>query len=182
AADTTFLLDQLNISDNPNIPDIFWGKLDFEHIGVLGHSRGGATAEELCIIDPRFDAGISLDGPHYGRALYMNMIKPFMLLAGPDDGSRIKDGTDRTFANSESICYGLYVEGTRHLNFADISLYTPLFKDLGMLGTIDGYRMLNILNIYVRTFFDKHIKNTDSPLLDGPSADYPEVTFLRNDQ
>ena len=182
AADTAFLLDQLNISDNSNIPDIFWGKLDFEHIGVLGCSFGGSTAEELCIIDSRFDAGISLDSPHFRHALDMNMTKPFMLLSGPDYGSQIKNGTDIIFANSESICYGLYVEGTRHLNFGDFNLWSPDFKSYGWLGTIDGYRMLNILNIYIRTFFDEHIKNTDSPLLDGPSADYPEVTFLRNDQ
>lgn len=181
AADTAFLLDQLNISSDLNIPDIFRGKLDFEHIGVLGHSFGGSTAEELCLIDTRFDAGISLDSPHFRHALEMNMSKPFMLLSGPDFGGRIENGTDIIYANSENICYGLYVEGTRHNNFADINLWSPLLKSYGILGTIDGYRILSIMNSYIRAFFDKHIRNIDSPLLNGPSTDYPEVTFLRND-
>jgi predicted dienelactone hydrolase len=181
AADTTFLLDQLNITDNPNIPDIFWGKLDFENIGVFGHSFGGTTAEELCLTDSRFDVGISFDSPHYGHVSEMNMTKPFMLLSGPDYGSRILNETDIVYANSENICYGLYVEGTRHHNFADVNLWSTLLKTVGLLGTIDGYRMLNILNSYVQAFFDKHIKNIDSVLLDGPSIDFPEVTFFRND-
>jgi hypothetical protein len=74
------------------------------------------------------------------------------------------------------------VEGTRHHNFADVNLWSSLLKSFGLLGTIDGYRMLDILNSYILAFFDKHIKNIDSPLLDGSSTDYPEVTFLRNDQ
>jgi hypothetical protein len=181
AADTAFLLGQLNISSNPNIPEIFWGKLDFEHIGALGHSFGGSTAEELCLIDFRFDVGISLDSPHFRHALELNMTKPFMLLSGPDYGGRIANETDIIYANSESICYGLLVEGTRHHNFADVNLWSSLLKSFGLLGTIDGYRMLDILNDYIRAFFDKHIKNIDSGLLEGPSANYPEVTFLRND-
>ena len=181
AADTTFLLDQLNITDNLNIPDIFWGKLDFENIGAFGHSFGGTTAEELCLTDSRFDVGISFDSPHYGHSLEMNMTKPFMLLSGPDYGELILNETDIVYANSESICYGLYVEGTRHHNFADVNLWSSLLKSFGLLGTIDGYRMLDILNSYVRAFFDRHIKNIDSVLLDGPSTDYPEVTFFRND-
>ena len=182
AADTTFLLDQLNISSNPNIPELFWGKLDFEHIGALGHSFGGSTAEELCLIDTRFDVGISLDSPHFRHALDMNMTKPFMLMSGPDYGERILNESDIVYANSESICYGLYVEGTRHHNFADVNLWSSLLKSFGLLGTIDCYRMLDILNDYIRAFFDKHIKNIDSGLLDAPSTDYPEVSFLRNDQ
>ena len=48
---------------------------------------------------------------------------------------------------------------------------------LGVLGSIDGKRCLRIQNDYVRAFFDKHLKGRDNGLLDGPSADYPEVTI-----
>jgi hypothetical protein len=37
--------------------------------------------------------------------------------------------------------------------------------------------MAEIQNVYVLTFFDKHLRGMAAPLLDGPSPDYPEVVF-----
>jgi hypothetical protein len=81
------------------------------------------------------------------------------------------------FNHSENTCYGLYVDGTRHYNFGDMSVWTSLLKSFGLLGSIDGYRMLEILTEYVIAFFDTHLMGETSSLLDGPSTAYPEVTL-----
>ena len=45
------------------------------------------------------------------------------------------------------------------------------------MGPIDAQRAITIIRDYTLAFFDKHLKNIDSPLLDGPSPDYPKVDF-----
>jgi hypothetical protein len=175
ANDTLFLVNQLEVASNPGIPSIFWGKLDFSRIGALGHSFGGSTAEQVCLVDTRFQVGISFDPPHGNLARNANMTKPFMLLFGPDYGN--PEMNDTVYNNAENTCYGLYVNGTRHHNFADVNLWSSLLKSFGLLGSIDGYRMLEILTEYVLAFLDTHLMGDASSLLDGPSTTYPEVTF-----
>jgi predicted dienelactone hydrolase len=175
ANDTVYLVDQLEIPDNPNIPNVLWDGMDLNTIDVFGHSFGGTTAEHVILEDSRFDVGISLDSPHGGSSLIMNMTKPFMLLFGPDYGN--PELNDTIFLRSEGTCYGLFINGTRHYNFGDISIWSPLLRSFGLLGSIDGYRMLDILNSYVLAFFNEHLIGIASPLLDGPSLVYPEVLF-----
>jgi len=175
ANDTVFLVDQLEIVDNPDIPSLLHDGMDLTLIGAFGHSFGGTTAEEVALTDSRIDVGISFDSPHGERASTMNMTKPFMLLFGPDFGN--PEMNDSVYQNSNSTCYGLYVNGTRHHNFADENIWSPLLRNFGLLGSIDGYRMLQILNDYVLAFFDEHLKGIESILLNGPSTTYPEVLF-----
>jgi hypothetical protein len=41
--------------------------------------------------------------------------------------------------------------------------------------------MTEITSAYTLAFFDKHLEGKDSPLLDGPFPDYPEVSLgIRN--
>ena len=175
ANDTLFLADQLEIPDNPNIPSLLWDGMDLNTIGIFGHSFGGTTAEQVILEDARFDAGISFDSPHGGTSLTMNMTKPFMLLFGPDYGN--PEMNDTIFNRAEGTCYGLFVNGTRHYNFADANIWSPVLRSVGLLGSIDGYRMLDILNSYVLAFFNEYLIGIASPLLDGPSLTYPEVLF-----
>ncbi len=178
AQDSMFLLDQLHISENENIPDIFWNGLDFGRIGAMGHSFGGTTAEELCLTDSRVKTGISFDSPHFGQSLTENMSKPFMLLFGPDYGN--PDLNDTVYLRAENTCYGLYVTGTRHYNFADVCIWSPVLQLVGLTGSIDGYKMIELQNNYVRAFFDSQFKSIDSPLLAASSIQYPEVMFYWN--
>jgi predicted dienelactone hydrolase len=175
ANDTTFLVDQLEITDNPAIPSLLWDGMDLDTIGVFGHSFGGTTAEHVILEDARFDAGISFDSPHGGSSLTMNMTKPFMLIFGPDYGN--PEMNDTIFNRAEGTCYGLFVNGTRHYNFADVTIWSPVLRSFGLLGSINGYRMLDLLNAYVLAFFNEHLNGITSSLLDGPSLDYPEVQF-----
>lgn len=175
ANDTVFLVDQLEIADNPNIPSLLHGGMNLGLIGAFGHSFGGTTSEEVTLTDPRIDVGISFDSPHGQRANTLNMIKPYMLLFGPDFGN--PQMNDTVYKNSNSTCYGLYINGTRHHNFADENIWSPMLRNFGLLGSIDGHRMLQLLNDYVLAFFDEHLKGIESVLLDGFSSIYPEIMF-----
>jgi hypothetical protein len=56
-----------------------------------------------------------------------------------------------------------------------------VLKITGAFGPIDGYRMVKIINAYTLAFFNEYLKGEMSPLLDGPSLDYPEVIIrIRN--
>ena len=178
AEDTQFLIDELETVDNDDIPSMFWNHLDFTKIGLLGHSFGGTTAEELCVTDARITAGMSFDSPHIGNSTELNMTKPFMMLFGPDYGN--PEMNDTIYKRAENTCYGLFVNGTRHYNFADVNIWSPILRSVGLLGSIDGYRMLEIQNKYVLTFFDQELRGIDSSFLDGPPSDYPEVMFYHN--
>jgi hypothetical protein len=89
------------------------------------------------------------------------------------------------FERAENDAYLIVIEGTRHLNFSDISL--PGYGELlqlpnDMLGPVDGSYCLKIINTYAVAFFDKYLKGEDSELLNGPSTDYPEVDISTRTQ
>ena len=73
--------------------------------------------------------------------------------------------------------YSVQIKGTVHPNYTDLSIFSGLFRKIGLMGSIDGFRMLEIESDYVLAFFDKHLKGESVPLLDGPSSRYPEVIF-----
>jgi hypothetical protein len=75
--------------------------------------------------------------------------------------------------------YQVMIRGARHFNFTDNSVfYAPFLALRGGLGPIDGRRFLAISTTYIAAFFDHTLQGQAEPLLNGPSAQYPEVTYL----
>src|SRR5262249_41379374 len=64
AADDRFAIDQA-IRMNGDGSSPFVGRLDIQHVGLLGHSFGGAAALEACHLDARCAAAANLDGSPY---------------------------------------------------------------------------------------------------------------------
>jgi hypothetical protein len=52
----------------------------------------------------------------------------------------------------------------------------PVVRDT-LEGTLDGTHLVRITSAYVRAFCDTELLGLDSPLLKGPSSDYPEVSL-----
>lgn len=78
SSDLAFVLDQLaTFDDSPG--GRFTGRLDLHHVGVVGHSLGGAVAAEFCHTDSRCAAGVDLDGRLFGPVINEGLRKPFML-------------------------------------------------------------------------------------------------------
>jgi predicted dienelactone hydrolase len=178
AEDAIFVMDQLERLDTDQT-SLFYQKLDLAHIGLFGHSFGGATAAGVCARDVRCKAGADLDGTLFSYQAEEILQKPFMFMVEDACGKNCET-MHQAYATSTSAAYYLTVKGTRHFNFSDLPLrllppVRILFRIAGYIGSIRPERGLEITNAYLVAFFDRYLKDTDSELLQGPSAAYPEV-------
>jgi hypothetical protein len=82
----------------------------------------------------------------------------------------------RALGTVENTAYRATVRGAKHFDFAaDIALYSPVLKFIKAFGpidkpfgSIDGYRMIKIINDYTLAFFDKHLSNPIKSYLESP--------------
>jgi hypothetical protein len=85
---------------------------------------------------------------------------------------------DFVYRQSKNVAYSLTVGGSTHGSYSDFGVMSRLGDWTGALGTIDGWAMKDLLNDYTLAFFNKHLKGTEEPLLDGPSDTHPDVLEL----
>ncbi len=206
--DIAFVLDQFELINSGQIRTQFKGRLDLDHIGVFGHSFGGAASYDASY-DGRITAGIDLDGGLYRYHNRPGTTKPFMFIFSESTFDRfnkvrqhhvytdeelktmgatreeIKKETKDAEAEIAHFRYAasrgsriLYVKDMEHYNFADVQFLTPILRHIGLTGQIDPSRAASIINAYTLSFFDKHLKNKGGRLLEGPDEKFPEVKFV----
>jgi predicted dienelactone hydrolase len=173
--DTRFLIDELERIQAGERESLLVGKLDMDRLGIFGQSFGGVTAVQVCIVDDRCQAGISLDSglpsDYTGRATEPPLKQPFMFMLN-EVAWFYRRGILEKLNNTT---YAVSVGGTTHFNFTDLVLYSPILKFTREFGPIEGDRMVKIINAYVVAFWDEYLNGEISPLLDSPSPDFPEV-------
>ena len=182
--DARFVLNQLEKLNLGDAQNMFTGRLDPARVGIFGHSLGGVTAEEVCRVDHRFRAGLNMDGTGQFTDIHRSGLKqPFMFMK-PKPASPTEETSSimrERYESLENAGYYLAIEGFTHFNFTDLPLISPMLENRGITGPIDGLRGMRIVNDYTLAFFQKHLNGRNTPLLEGPSIDYPEVFFeIRN--
>lgn len=173
AEDLSFFLDRLKDINREN--KIFKDKLNLDKIGVFGMSMGGIASSEICITDKRVKACINIDGGLYASALDRTIQTPFLFL-----NSKRFLGYGQLFT-SKSIkdCYSLSVKNSDHYNFTDYSIYpSPLI--MPFIGTIDGNRIIEIMNVMVLAFFDKYLKEKKDVDLIKQAKEFSEIVLVTN--
>jgi hypothetical protein len=180
SADTRFVIDWLEKMNAEDPESPFYRRLDLNKLGVFGMSFGGSTACQIVFEDRRVKAAINMDGGlPMGDLIDRSLDIPFMFMNS--EPSMALGGVNQTLieymmGRAHAAIYSITVRGSRHNNFMDLSVFSPVLKYTGgMVGKIDGDKMLRIMNAYIVAFFDRHLKGIDSPLLNGPSPDFPEV-------
>lgn len=63
-------------------------------------------------------------------------------------------------SKSTMDCYSLSVKNSDHYNFTDYSIYPVPFA-APLMGTIDGNKIMEIMNVVVLAFFDKYLKERE---------------------
>ncbi|MFD4240913.1 alpha/beta hydrolase family protein [Streptomyces sp. NPDC058525] len=153
--------------------------IDRRRIGMAGHSIGGAAAATAMLADERIRAGINMDGSFHDTLPEEGLGgRPFMLL-GTDDDMHRPGGTDHTWDEAWERFGGwkrwLTLAGSDHFTFTDGAVILDHF---GVpRSPLPADRALVLTRAYVAAFFDRHLKGTAQPLLDGPSPANPEMVF-----
>lgn len=155
------------------------GTIDRRRIAMAGHSIGGASAATAMLADERIRAGINMDGAFYDALPEEGLGgRPFMLL-GTDDEMHRPGGLDHTWDTAWERFGGwkrwLTLAGSDHFTFTDGAVILDHF---GVpRSPLPADRAMTLTRAYVAAFFDRHLKGTAQPLLDGPSPANPEVLF-----
>lgn len=174
-ADVRFVLDEVERMNAGKTKSIFAKKLDAKKIGLMGMSFGGAAAGQVCVEDKRCRAGINLDGAQFGDVYASGLKRPFMFMASEGQDAGINRDI---YEAARTDAYFLTVKGAAHRNFSNLNLLSGIDRENAILGKIPGERMENIMSSYVLAFFNKYLKNIDSPKLKNGPSEFPEVSFI----
>ena len=183
-ADTQYLMDELakinaGAEGGATQPGKrFANRLDLARLGIFGMSFGGATAGQLCMVDPRCKAGLNMDGKQSGDAMNHKLSVPFFYFSSESSKEDCKIN-HAIYENSLGDFYSVHVNHSAHLNFSDVSLILPSFKNTRLLGSISAQEMERIMSAYTLAFFRKYLQGKSAPLLEGPppAAKFPDVVF-----
>lgn len=186
SADLHFVVDKLaELDAGPS--GRFAGHLDLRHLGVVGHSLGGATAAYFCHEDPRCTAGIDLDGALHGPDITDSVHQPFMFVL--QDHHRLTDSASAAVLQRIQSMYArlpedsrlrISIGGSNHFSFSDqILLKSPFLlgtmRRVGVIGNLEPARGLAITSDYVGSFLDVYLKGQDRAALSALATRYPEV-------
>ncbi len=168
ADDIRFVIDQLDSLNRSD--ERFKGKLDLGRLGVMGMSMGGIATGQACLIEPRIKAGMNIDGGLLGDLADTVVTQPMFYM-----GSKRFVGYHEVFADhAAGDAYTLIIGDADHYDFTD---FTLLHREHLMIGSVDGQRMLDIMNDYTLAFFDLYLRGKESDLLRGETKPYAEVDF-----
>ena len=197
AQDASFLLDQLCTNASvvsQLLPGSSSHGLDVRHVAMFGHSLGGAATAAAMLNDSRIAGGIAMDGTLYGPVVQEGLDRPFMLMAHTNHTRVAGNGTGDAdsswfdfWANLRGLKLDIMLANSLHYTFSDVPI---VLETLGIVPNatlatnlqitdLNGSRALKIVTTYITAFFDKVLKHKSSPLLQGPVAAFPEVTFER---
>jgi pimeloyl-ACP methyl ester carboxylesterase len=186
AKDISFILNTL--ASHSGAKKLFPGLtsgIDVSRVGIFGHSIGGAAAAEAMLYDSRLVGGINLDGSFMGKVVRKGLKQPFLIFGHEGKDTTADPSWEAIWPELGGWKRELMLKDSQHYTFSDLP---DLIDVLGIgaslpveveqeLGTIDGGRALEIVTKYVATFFDFVLNGRKSTLLDGPTLEYPEVSF-----
>ncbi len=201
--DFRFVLDQLERMQQPGQTDIFSGRIDLERIAVYGYSFGGAVAARLARDDRRVRAAGNLDGAHFDEPHAEPIGIPFLYFLSeetyiPETGEieaaagehrrwlRFLAEDTQQIRESMEKAGGFWIRllDSRHSNFCDSPLYTPLRRLTGA-GTIPAQEAMKVVNSYLIAFFRSELLGHDEPLLhktpSNPCIQFQRIGYTESD-
>lgn len=141
-----------------NAKGLLKDKIDFDKIGVFGHSVGGGTSANVAIMDSRVKAAANLDGNPWGNLIDTTLNIPFLHVSA-DWPAEYWDINSHIYINKSTDCfYETKLLNSGHSNFMDIPFMIPV-RSLSRAGDIDPYQGMEIVTKLLTSFFDKHLKN-----------------------
>jgi predicted dienelactone hydrolase len=175
--DIEFLIDTLIEMNKEAGP--YQGQLDTERIGVMGYSKGGALAGQICATSDRVLAGANFDGFMFGGAVDNHLAKPFMIFGQIVSWCEECPSINLPiFQRAEADAYLVEIADANHSTFTDLPLLRKYILPDGILSPLDGKKSATIIETYLLAFFDTYVRgHSSSPILDETPSRFEEVKF-----
>lgn len=151
AMDSSYVLDHLTQILSAIPGDVSHVTFDLNRVAFVGLSLGGAVATELCKTDKRCAVVVNLDGGVFGTDIGTPTKAPYLMLYS----ERNEGGNDFLNTASANTFEDDTIVGADHLNFHDATIVLPGLKWLGLLGKIDGDRMIEERNRRVTDYLSR---------------------------
>lgn len=152
--------------------------IDFDKIGVFGHSMGAAASVQIGREREDIDAVINIDGPYFSEMIYDSKIDefvatreqyiiPILNIYSDQVWVQLQDGTDFGVYAGNKISkqvytksYDVYLKGTKHLTLTDLSIISPFLTKLldGRGAEVDARKSIELENSIILEFFDATLK------------------------
>ncbi|MBL8102398.1 MAG: hypothetical protein JNM02_07710, partial [Anaerolineales bacterium] len=181
AEDMSFALDQLSAWDE-EAGNPFEGRLDLERVGVYGHSTGGGAAIQFCGTDTRCKAVLGMDPfmrPVSAEVIEGGVSQPSFFMFSQSWADLTDSKNNRLFnqflPNAENNMGVISIDGTKHYDFSDLPLLSPVAPQLGLKGPLSGQTVIKIINSYLLDFFELTLNDRSSNLFDGSFLTFQEV-------
>jgi predicted dienelactone hydrolase len=173
--DIEFLIDRLiEMSEKEGR---YHGRLDADRIGIMGYSKGGALAGQVCATSDRVRAGANLDGFMFGGVVDNDLKKPFMILGQVVSWCQECPPINLPFfERARADAYMVEIKNANHATFTDLPLLREYILPDGILTSLDGETSASIIESYVLAFFDTYVKDRErAPILDEVPSRFEDV-------
>ena len=157
-SDIRFMIDTIGGKQNQGAE--VWSVVNMEHIGVFGHSYGGATSLIASIQDERIDAAIALDGwmiPVPLDVIERGTNKPFYYIGRESWPDPLNYQQLNKFLERSSNQSTMFLSGTEHFDYSDAPLFSPYMQTIGLSGVIPAKELAKKLEDEIVGFFDNHL-------------------------
>jgi len=180
AGDLSFILDSLMDPGTGDSLEMFSNRVNSDKVGAFGHSTGGGAAIQFCWSDPRCKVVLGMDPymePVSQEVLEDGLDSPVIGMFSESWGDR-QDLFNQLRSNSNGEFIQVMIKETAHYDFSDLPGLSPLAHAIGLKGKISGDRVVALIKDYTLGFFDEKLSGGENILLQGPSAEYPEVIWV----
>jgi len=159
-SDIRFMIDTIDSKKSQGVE--VWSLVNMEHIGVFGHSYGGATSLIASIQDERIDAAIALDGwmiPVPLDVIERGSNKPFYYIGRESWPDPLNYQQLNKFLERSSNQSTMFLPGTEHFDYSDVPLFSPYMQTFGLSGVIPAKELAKKLEDEIVDFFDNHLNH-----------------------
>ncbi|RAK73200.1 PAF acetylhydrolase family protein [Aspergillus fijiensis CBS 313.89] len=161
--------------------------LSLDRVTIFGHSLGGATAAQTLLVDSRFVGGINLDGSLWGSVVDEGLSRPFLMFGNANHTQATDASWAAVWPHLRGWKLELKLAKSKHYTFSDFPVLVDALNisddakqivQAGYIGTIGGLRARNVIVSYITVALRYFVYGRTSDLLSGPSAAFPDVTFV----
>ncbi len=157
-----------NMEDTSGFSGMLEDRINIDMIGAIGHSTGGGGVTKLAMIDDRIDAVFGFDPwvePIEETLLNQGLSTPSIYISSEQWQNHANRKYLKIIADSDKSATKMYqLNGTKHKDFTMMYMFEPISRIIGMSGTIDSSRSIEIQKDFLLQFFDHWLLGKDNEL------------------